>query len=82
MPVDQDGPFEIRIRSDEHNPPHTHVFESGEEVVVVSFLDPYLSPMYGTSYPSGSKSRIKDLIRENLEELLNEWERCNPNLRS
>lgn len=74
------GSIKIEINSDEHNPPHTHVYKGGEEVVVVNLID--LTPIYGTTYPKGDKGNIRSLIKDNLEELLNEWEKHNPEART
>ena len=66
--------FDIRIRTDDHNPPHVHVVKAGEEVVIllaVGFDDPEIRENRGMARPNIRNAM--DLVTENNEALLREW---------
>jgi len=69
--------FTIHIYSDDHPPPHCHVRFKDSEVSVDL---PLIIPRYGATI---SKD-VKDFIKQNLEEICDEFDRMHPlrNLRT
>ena len=66
--------FDIRIRTDDHDPPHVHILNGGEEIVIllaVGFDDPKIRENRGMSRPN--IRRAMDLVNDNNEALLIEW---------
>ncbi len=71
--------FDIRIRTDDHNPPHVHVVKGGEEVVIllaVGFDDPEIRENRGM-IRSNIRSAM-DLVTANNDELLSRWRQIHP----
>ena len=68
--------FEVRIRTDDHDPPHVHVMYAGEQVVInlgVGIADPYVRENRGMSRPN--IRRAMDIVTINNEALLVQWQR-------
>jgi hypothetical protein len=70
----QDG-FEIRIYSNEHNPPHVHVIKAGGELKFIlgsesekAFLDRVLSPMKRRDARAAF-----EIVKEQQTFLLKKW---------
>ena len=63
--------YDVRIHSDDHEPPHVHVFKSGNRVRV--FLDP-ISFDENHGFNSGELRKIRRLIELHLELLRDHWE--------
>ena len=68
--------FEVRIRTDDHDPPHVHVRYAGEEVVInlgIGFDDPHVRENRGMSRPN--IRRAMDIVTIHNEALLEKWQR-------
>ena len=70
----QDG-FEIRIYSNDHNPPHVHVMKAGGELKFIlgseseeTFLDKVLSPM-----KRRDAREALEIVKEQRTFLLKKW---------
>ena len=66
--------FDIRIRTDDHGPPHVHVLKGGEEIVILLAIgsdDPKIRENRGMSRPN--IRRGMDLVTVNNDALLSEW---------
>lgn len=71
--------FEIRIRTDDHDPPHVHVVNGGEEIVIllaVGFEEPTFRENRGMSRPN--IRRAMDLVTDNNDTLLMKWRKIHP----
>ena len=67
-----DGTSKIYVYSQDHNPPHCHVFWAGNKVAVVNLLP--LGQSQGDRLPR----RGLALVQSHLPELLDAWQRLNP----
>ena len=71
--------FEIKIRTDDHDPPHVHIKYGGEEVVInlgIGINGPMIREIRGMSRPN--IRRAMDIVNANNDLLLGEWRRIHP----
>lgn len=69
--IDADG-FAVYIYDDEHPPPHCHVIYNNEDEVVISL--PFLEVLYGKKI----KRRVRRVLENNLDLLLDTWDDKHP----
>ena len=68
------GGAEFRIYIGDHEPPHDHVFVSGDEVVILLGSQDEAPQLRETYASRGRTRRALDLTCENQLYLLNRWE--------
>ena len=78
MPVvlRQDG-FRFMIYYQDHAPPHTHVFKSGETVLLLGSLDTKPSVRENRGMGRGDERKAVRIAAENQDYLLERWDEIN-----
>lgn len=69
----QEGDFAIYVQFSDHPPPHCHVWQSGEEIAVVSLLT--LKPLFPWQR---LPAHIRDAIERHIDELWDAFNEHNP----
>lgn len=64
--------FDVVIHTNEHGPAHVHVFRGGNKLKAT--LQP-VRIMHNNGFNGGERRRIRSLLEEYQELLLNEWSR-------
>jgi hypothetical protein len=73
MPFIESDNFGVYVYDRDHPPPHCHVrFFNGEEVVITL---PLLNVLHGGKL----EKKVRKVLLEHLDELVEEWDRINPN---
>lgn len=68
--------FEVKIRTDDHDPPHVHIGHGGEEIVInlgIGTNAPEIREIRGMSRPK--IARAMKIVIANNDTLLREWQR-------